>query len=140
MKIKLIYAVLLTIIGLLFITGCSNMGSFENQDIQTVKKSVVDTGNGQTTIEQAISQLAGINGKASWTAFHPDGASDFVRCVEASVTRKVGDTDHTVQIQYLLNRNTGLVQTGATAIDGKDVSAIEYMTRIMQWAIIDMKN
>ena len=87
-----------------------------NNDIRTVKKapSIMASegsflGSDVKTNEDFVNAIAGIQGHVLWKSFKPKGYDSNVVCVQADIDKPT-TTNHALVFQFLLNKETGLVQ------------------------------
>jgi hypothetical protein len=105
-------ALILLIVGLV---GCSSYSG----DIAAVRQSTSPTG---MTNEDFVRQIAGARGQFDWSAGIADRykANDAIVLVSATIQR-IGRSGakHQVVLEYIHNRQTGMVDLDRVLIDGK---------------------
>jgi hypothetical protein len=116
----------------------SCVGGSQNKDIETVKNNSLELGLGSKyVIGDLVKEITGIKGTVKWESFKPTGYEDNpnVTCVQVDITRNK-ENYNLVTIQYLLNRETGLVKLAAVKVDGKAKSIFDFYMLIAEIGII----
>lgn len=126
---------LLGIIVLATLTNCKQNSS----DILAVKKSKSDLGAMyDKTVEEVIQDVAGLNGKANWSTFKPDGDfSEDAIVVEVNITKKDTIVYKSVEIQFMYNRSTGYIQQGAISVNGTEISLSQWWDYYMNILVLN---
>jgi hypothetical protein len=117
---------LLPLLFLVIFSSCNNMSV--NPDIEKVRKSKVTLGLWTTVVvDDLVKDIAGSEGKSRWKSFKPDTGKENqdILFAQVNITRNKEKNNH-VSILFLLNRETGLVKTGAIKVDGRIVSVMEF--------------
>jgi hypothetical protein len=110
---------------------------FQNKDIETVKSAQSDFGLGSSVVNgDLIKQIVGIKGTMKWESFKPAGYEDNpnIVCVQVDITRNK-EKNNLITMQYLLNRETGVVKTTFLSVDGKTKSRMDFYFLLMEIGI-----
>jgi hypothetical protein len=130
---------LLPILILIICASCNGLST--NKDIEKVKSSTVSFGlGGGYVVGDLVKEITGLDGTAKWDSFQPESYKDNpnVVCVQVDITRKK-EKNNLVSMQYLLNRETGLVKTGSLRVDGKGLSILEFYMLLIEIGIDNIK-
>lgn len=117
---------ILGILILIIFTNCKQ----DNSDVIAVKKSKSDLGAMyEKTVEEVVQDIAGLNGKANWSTFKPEGDfSEDARVVEVNITKKDTAVYSSIKIQFIYNRSTGYVQQGSISVNEQKISLLQWWT------------
>ncbi|MBE0674350.1 MAG: hypothetical protein IH591_06785 [Bacteroidales bacterium] len=123
-------------LSLVFILmSCSEIS--QKRDIEVVKNAKSDLGLGNSVVnEDIVKILAGIRGTVKWISFKPAEYEDNpnIMCVQVDITRNQ-ETNNQISVQYLLNRETGVVKTNFLEVDGVDKSKFDFYLLLMELGI-----
>jgi hypothetical protein len=128
--------------NLRFVIICFLLFSFacvQNKDIETVKNSSLGLGllvDNKYTVDNFVKEIAGIRGSIYWESFHPEKYKDNLNivCVQITITRNT-EKNNVILMQYLLNRETGFIQSGCLKVDGVGQSIVNFYAVLMEIGI-----
>jgi len=125
----------------LLLFALNSCGGFQNKDIETVKNTSLELGLGSKyVIGDLVKEITGIKGTVKWKSFNPAGYEDSpnVTCVQVDIIRN-RDKYNLVAIQYLLNRETGLVKLASLNVDGEKKSILDFLMILSEIGIDNIK-
>jgi len=96
-----------------------------DSDIRTFKEKMQFQG---VSGGQYFDQLAGVEGKVEYKAFHPDKYKDNpdIVCIEVDVVRSPNSRYKNFKVQYLMNRRMQNMELGYCELNGKPVPLLEF--------------
>jgi hypothetical protein len=123
---------------LFFVSACSELT--QDKDIEIVKKSPLELSGSNYVIGDLVKEIAGIKGTTQWKSFMPTDYKDNanVICVQVDITRNM-DKNNLIKLQFLLNRETGLVKMQYMGVDGVAKSLMEFYFILLGIGIDNMK-
>ena len=111
---------------LLFSLACTD-SMYNYKDIEQVKKASLNLGElgigfglpNPCVVDNIVEHIAGLRGLIQWKLFKPTGYenSPNVVCVQVNIIRNL-PKNNLVIMQFLLNKETGLVETPYLEVDG----------------------
>jgi hypothetical protein len=114
------YKALLAILLIALTYGCEQ----NEQYIEKVKGTYIDTLTGGMLIKHLVSDIAGIQGAVEWKVFNPTEYKNS-KCVQVDIVRNK-KVYNLVKLQFLINIDTDLVNLAYMAVDEKILSFIEF--------------
>jgi hypothetical protein len=119
---------------LLFSFACTDL--IQNKDIEKVKNSSLRLGElgigfqlaNPCVVGVIVKHIAGIKGTVQWKSFRPTGYENNpnVVCVQVDITRNL-PKNNLVMMQFLLNRETDLVEIACFKVDGEKRSLVNWI-------------
>lgn len=116
-------------IALLGFLSCTHL--IQDQNVENVKSSTLNLVGASYIIGDIVNEITGFKGSVKWYSFIPEGYQDKnVYVVQADIIRDTEDRN-IVKIQFLFNKNTGLVKIYHISFDGVNKSKIDLYSLLM---------